>query len=383
VARVWYCRNCGYEVRSRGRCHSCGERLIASPLPELRAGPEDEEVGYELDGWSERDRGRLIERLLSMGVEHRFEDEQLIVDASDEERVDDLVAAMGEGLDPQAGTDAGDGAAPSLSLPASEPVEDLDDAMRAAVDQLAAAARRLREDPTDMQADADIGEASASVFLVERYGPFGDEAWAAIGRVTRRLLSLLGADEALEDEIRKEAAVLERLLAPAPAAPADPHEERGREWTVYEFAEWLPEQRAELDGLLEEKSIPHRWESSDLLVATEREADAEALFDSVGGTPDGDEEGEAEGDEERYSAVAELFAAAGRLASDPNDQSRRQAVLDWVGVVEGPALLGMESIAWLRIRTRARALAGAIEDGAAHRIHDDAAELHDLLRPVV
>ena len=62
--KVWYCDNCGYEVNSRGRCHSCGERLVASSLPELESGPDDDEVGYRLDLWDDPTRARLIEALI-------------------------------------------------------------------------------------------------------------------------------------------------------------------------------------------------------------------------------------------------------------------------------------------------------------------------------
>ena len=51
--KVWFCARCGYEVNSRGRCHSCSERLVPSPLPELESGPEDDEVGYRLDLWDD------------------------------------------------------------------------------------------------------------------------------------------------------------------------------------------------------------------------------------------------------------------------------------------------------------------------------------------
>ena len=77
MTRIWYCRNCGYEVGSRGRCHLCRERLVASALPELPAGEEDDEVGYRLEGWADRERGRLIERLNELEIGHRFEDDEL------------------------------------------------------------------------------------------------------------------------------------------------------------------------------------------------------------------------------------------------------------------------------------------------------------------
>ncbi len=92
--KVWYCANCGYEVTSRGRCHSCGERLVASSLPELESGPDDDEVGYRLDLWDDPTRARLIEALISAGVQHRFEDEELVILAVDEAEVDQLVARV-------------------------------------------------------------------------------------------------------------------------------------------------------------------------------------------------------------------------------------------------------------------------------------------------
>jgi hypothetical protein len=406
MARVWYCRTCGYEVKSRGKCHSCGAKLTASELPELVSGPDDEEVGYELDGWTDRDRGRLIHRLNTMGIEHRFEGEELVIEASDEERVDDLVAALGEGAsiyepdevdgddDEEPEDDESDWVARAgLGSTAAE-AADLEDghelvdgtgdpATGESVALLIAAARRLSEDPTDMQADADVAEASARVFMVDSFGPLDVEEWSAVGRVTRLLLSLLGADEALEDDIRLQASILGVLLAPigqegGGASDTSPGHEG--EWTVYELTGWRPEQRAELSVLLSQRGVPHSWEGDELLVAEDRESDTEELFDSVGG---GGGEDDDESDEVRYGAVAELFAATGRLAGDPSDRGRRDAVLEWVHAVEGPPLLGMDEVVWFRIRSRARNLAESIGAGGTSRISDEANDLHDLLRSVV
>src|SRR5437660_3893534 len=79
--RMWYCRTCGYEVSSGGRCHSCGERLIESDLAELRAGEADDEVGYRLTEWDDDPRGQLIEALNTAGIHHRFEQNELVVAA--------------------------------------------------------------------------------------------------------------------------------------------------------------------------------------------------------------------------------------------------------------------------------------------------------------
>ena len=408
MTRIWYCRNCGYEVRSRGRCHACRQKLTPSDLPELEAGPDDEEVGYNIEGWPEPDRGLLIQRLNDLGIAHRFEDEELVVDASDEDRVDDLVAVMadtsGLGSPAAAGSAdddtelddlAGSAAPPSDQL--EEAGEPTDPALDAAVRLLADAASRLRRDPTDMQADADVAEASAAVFIPERYGPLDEDSWTAVGRVTRKLLALLGAEEALEDGIRTEAAVLEKLLAPvsggfalgAEGAAALGGAEAGQdgsdriegEKTVYELPEWLPEQRAQLGVFLDGAGIAYGWEGDELIVPADRESEVETLFGQVDGVDIGESDEE---DELRYQAVAELFAACGRLASEPADINRRETVADWIHRASGPPLFGMDEVDWFRISSHARTLATAIEEGGdADLIGREAGALHDMLRSFV
>jgi len=249
--KVWFCANCGYEVTSRGRCFQCRERLTASPLSELEVGDDDDdEVGYRLNDWDNKGRGRLIVALIRANIVHRFEDEELIVAADDEARVDDLLAELqavlaaegpdelAPGVDPGSGepdsqpigsrpiASGADGYEPDRSgldgseeeRQGDEPVAademGRDEATSEAVEELYTAATRLHQDPTDMQADAEVAEASAGVFGSEDFSGMDAETWSAVGRVTRRLLGALGADEALEDEIRTQAGVLVKLLGP-------------------------------------------------------------------------------------------------------------------------------------------------------------------------
>lgn len=219
--KVWYCANCGYEVTSRGRCHSCGERLVASSLPELESGPDDDEVGYRLDMWDDPTRARLIEALISAGVSHRFEEEELVILAVDEAEVDQLVARVtGQVSDDRyAGYEDRDDEE-------DESAEN-DDAEHGTfvAGQLYDAAKRLRDDPTDMLADAALSEASAAVFALDYIPGMDEDHLAAVGRVTRRLLGALGADDALEDEIRHQAEVLCRLVAPSAGEKQEADEE--------------------------------------------------------------------------------------------------------------------------------------------------------------
>jgi len=390
MSKIWYCPSCGYEVESRGRCHSCGGKLVASRLAQLETGEEDDEVGYRLGDWEDWERGRLIGALNDLEILHRFEDDDLVVAAEDEARVDDLVGDIvstatasegGEGGSPGTGRAAGsDHASTTTGSPdaSDEPGEEVASSIRL----LADAARRLRDDPTDMQADADVAEASTAVFFSDGFAGADEETWAAVGRVTRRLLSFLGAEEAMEDSIRSEASVLAKLLLPfvgggGPEAGADESEQ-----TVYELPEWLPEQRAQLGVLLEAAGIVYEWEHDDLVVPSDREQEVEELFSKVGRPLD--DEGDDDGGEARYRAIAELFAASGRLASDPGDEQRAAAVVTWAHEAEGPPPLGMDEVHWLRIMSRAKALSQAIEGGLhADLIGEEASALHGLLRTVV
>jgi hypothetical protein len=212
MSKIWFCSTCGYEVDTKGRCHLCRQKLVASPLPSLPVGDDEAEVGYRIDDWEDGARGRLIEALIAEGILHRFEEDDLVVTTDDEERVDALVEELAE----VTGDDGGPFVGGDVDGP---PLDAVEDEVVRAVQLLLQAARRLRVDPTDMEADGDVAEASAGVFLTEDYPGAGVDTWAAIGRVTRGLLAALGADEALEDEIRQQAGVLAILLGPLAVDP--------------------------------------------------------------------------------------------------------------------------------------------------------------------
>ena len=153
------------------------------------------------------------------------------------------------------------------------------------------------------------------------------------------------------------------------------------EQTVYELPEWSPEQRAQLGVLLDEAGIAYEWEGGDVVVPAEREQEVERLFARVGGPS---EDGDEDGGEARYHAIEELFAASGRLAGDPTDEDRAAAVMIWVHETEGPPPLGFDEVYWLRIMSRAKNLAEAIDGGHdPDQIGEEASALHGLLRTVV
>jgi hypothetical protein len=416
VSRVWYCATCGYEVDRGGRCHNCKEALVESPLAELEESDADTEVGYRLTDWDDGDRGLLIEALIEGRVLHRFEADELVVAADDEEAVDALVAQIGGG-----------------SRDSDEDLEDLGEADEATVEALEAllhAARRLRIDPTDMAADGELAESGAEIFAIDHVFGVDNETWASIGRVTRRLLAALGADVALEDEISGQAAVLCQLVEPivspqdgdatpwrvaytarraavyippiaaddetdeteqtdevaADAGPDDEVEDRHQ--VVYDLADWLPEERAQLDLLLERDAIAHAWEGTDIVVSDDDWDAVDALCAQVGRSDPGPlepvDDPDAD-DEDGYQALSELFGAANRLSGDPEDKAKRKALVDAASVVSGtPVPFGMSDDQWWRIRTRVRSLTDSLDVGAGPVvIRDSATTLSDLLRGFV
>jgi hypothetical protein len=404
VSKIWYCYNCGYEVTSKGRCHQCKEKFLPSPLPELEAGEEEAEVGYRLEDWADATRGRLIHSLVRSGILHRFEDDELVVRTDDEEEVDELVAAAAPAAAeaPPARSDlvgpGGDRLADDAGeQPFSDEVVDLsDEQLEVLTDQIRLlhdAADRLQADPTDMEADGDVAEASAAVFMTDDLPGVDPDVWAAVGRTTRRLLGALGSDEAQEDEITRQSGILAVLLEGGgvtverqvlvEAADAESVEVEGAvstdDETVYELPEWLPEQRAELTYLLTRAGIRSSWDRGDLVVPADRETEVEALFDGIHGMAEGDE-----GDEAQYHQIEELFNATSRLAGDPDDLSRSADFLRAVPAVEGSPPLGFDGISWSAIRKRGRVLADSIEHKANPEvILAEASALRDLLRALV
>jgi hypothetical protein len=426
VSRVWYCATCGYEVDGGGRCHRCKERLLSSPLAELAEGETDDEVGYRLTGWEDRQRGELIEALIDNEVRHRFEGDELVVAGDDEAVADEIVAELG---------------ARSADGPGDpDATGEADEATVEALEALLDAARRLRADPTDMNADGDLAEASIGVLAVDDVYGVDDETWSAIGRVTRRLLAALGDDVALEDDIATQASVLCRLLEPivspqagdgvpwsvgltaygrvasyhppAPAQAEPPMEDEpdegdedatgtldggdevfegdevvDRHEVVYELGDWLPEERVGADLVLDREGIAHRWEGTDLVVADVEWDRVDALLDTVHPSLGAVLEPEADdpGDEREYQALSELFAAADRLAGDPDNKAKRKALLEAAGAVTGgPTPFGMSDDQWWQIRTRAGALTDYLEIGAGPDVvRGSATTLRELMRGFV
>ncbi|MDQ6616156.1 MAG: hypothetical protein M3083_15810 [Actinomycetota bacterium] len=381
---IWYCPSCGYEFHGRGgKCHNCKELLIESLLEELAVGEADDEVGYNLDEWEDAARGELIEALNANGFRHRFEGDELVVAAEDEDDVDSLIAGLGTG------GNQGDAADPTPGR---------------VLTALASAARRLEVDPTDMVADGDLAEAAAGVFAIDAVWGVDEETWAAIGRVTRRLLGALGAEEALEEEIAESSTLLSRMLRDLEGKvlgfgqpPEDPEADEGEgedegeveraggaeDEMVYELDDWRPEERAQISLLLERGHIGYHWEGSDLVVAAAHDEAVEGVLAEVNRA--GSDPTDEADDETRYRLLSDLFGAADRLAGDAENEQKQGHLVELATMIQSWATpFAVSDDEWWKIRLRAGDLAESIGQQASRAvIEDGATNLRDLLRKFV
>ena len=184
--------------------------------------------------------------------------------------------------------------------------------------------------------------------------------------------------EELEADVDALFGRLEALLGPFPVAldPEDPGVEYGLD-------EWPPVDRQTLAQALIESEIPHRWDGSTLVVATDAEASVDELLDGIeqgtlvvagvdGGAPDG--------------ALDSLFASSDRLARDPDDRGGRQDLSDLVPRLAPPAPpYGMAVATWARIIDAAQALIDLTDDEASTSsdIIGAAQELRSMVRQYV
>jgi hypothetical protein len=186
--------------------------------------------------------------------------------------------------------------------------------------------------------------------------------------------------EELEGEVDELFARLEELLGPF-AVPLGA-EEHGVE---YQLDEWPPADRQALTQALIEAEIPHRWEGTTVVVATDAEETVDELLDAIeqgtlvltGG--DG-----ASGAPE--AALSTLFTSADRLARDPDDRTGSddlRALLPALDPMQPP--YGVSVNTWAKILDTAGALAELVdeEELPSSDIIGRAQELRSLVRQYV
>ena len=180
---------------------------------------------------------------------------------------------------------------------------------------------------------------------------------------------------------------LDKILGPFPIALED-----GAESTEFGLDEWSDADRAALTDALIASEVPHRWDGTTVLVASDAEHAVDDLLDAI-------EAGELLGDggdevvAAPEGALSTIFLAADRLAKDPMDAGARTNLLELAPLVDAKtppygmahrpwagAVRGVDVLVELIDRD---ATTGSPGDTAESDIIGAAQELRSLLRPYV
>ncbi len=180
-----YCPGCRAALVAAVRiCPSCGVLL-----------DDDDTLVYEMDGWEPSERRTLDQLLDSQAIPHRWEGDDLVVPAGEEERIDDLLDAVEypDALD--AAEDEGD-----------------DEAVYAVMSDLYVAADRIaRERVVDVDLAGELVTAAAVAAATPP--PFGVDpsSWNQVQQLAEGVVAAIEA-EADDDVIARDAATLRDVL---------------------------------------------------------------------------------------------------------------------------------------------------------------------------
>ncbi len=180
---------------------------------------------------------------------------------------------------------------------------------------------------------------------------------------------------------------LEKILGPFPIALDDDAES-----TEFGLDEWSDADRTVLTEALIASEVPHRWDGTTVVVASDAEHAVDDLLDAI-------EAGELLGDggddamAAPEGALSTMFLAADRLAKDPMDAGARTDLLALAPLVDGKTPpYGMAQRPWAGAVAGVDAIVGLIDHDAATGSPGDtsesdiigaAQELRSLLRPYV
>ena len=173
---------------------------------------------------------------------------------------------------------------------------------------------------------------------------------------------------------------LEELLGPFAIALDDA--DAGVE---YGLDEWPSGDRQLLTQALIEAEVPHRWDGTTVLVATDAEPSVDQMLDAIeqgtlvltsgesaAGAPEG--------------ALDTLFSSSDRLARDPDEKVGRDELLDLLPLIS-PTVppYGLSTGAWAKAVDAAVALGALVEDedSSASDIIGAAQHLRSLVREYV
>lgn len=162
--------------------------------------------------------------------------------------------------------------------------------------------------------------------------------------------------------------------------PLDPE----RDQVAYELSEWDDDQIAALVEALEAEGIAFAWDGDELFVYATDEQMLDTLLDGVA-HPD-ELPAEADDGDAGGELLGELFLAADRLQSDPDDHETAVIVLDLARAAEaaGPPY-GLTDTEWGHLRERVSELSNLLRGppGYENSVLATARDLRNALRPYV
>ena len=164
--------------------------------------------------------------------------------------------------------------------------------------------------------------------------------------------------EELEAEVDELFARLDELLGPF-AVPLDA-DDPGVE---YGLDEWSATDRQTLTQALVEAEVPHRWDGTTVMVATDAEATVDEFLDAI-------EQGTlvlaTGGATAPEGALDTMFSSADRLARDPDDAAGRDGLRDLLPRLDaGQPAYGVSVGTWAKAVEAAQALGELIDDDDA------------------
>lgn len=153
--------------------------------------------------------------------------------------------------------------------------------------------------------------------------------------------------------------------------------------TEFQLEDWAESELEILRTALVDEQIPHRWDGSSVIVASDAEDFVDDLLDAI----EAGDLVEVDGDSEAPDGVlADLFGIGDRLSRDVDDSGSRMRLFDLAARVSADAPpFGIAPRVWATILGRAEALRDEFtaEDHDPERIRTAAAELHAVCRPWV
>jgi hypothetical protein len=157
----------------------------------------------------------------------------------------------------------------------------------------------------------------------------------------------------------------------------------GTDEVGYELDDWDDAQRHQLAVQLGERSIPSRWEGTELVVQEVHAAWVETMLDGID-FPDQLAADDEVDDDAGAAHLSALYVASDVLQHDPTNAPATVELLEATSSPPPAPPYGIDADTWKEVRGRTEALATALEDDTSDDdIAAAARDLREVVRPLV